>query len=439
MKRIIFLSLFFYICLLGVFAENSTESKKYTLSVDDAVKIALENNVSVKRQTITLEAAARAKKDSWNSISPSVSVGATSSIPVDSLTFGDQSSSYNANLAVNASVSVNFSANLYTSIKNAKLSYEQSRISFEDALRSIEFSVRESYYELLYKKENIALQEENLSIAKKQYETNLAKYNSGRLSEVDSLSAEVNYKSMIPTVENARTDYINSMDSFKQVLGLMIEDEVELTGSLSDELFLDEVTVDEKNVTSSIIKVLQSKLESAKLSVLDKRFSAFAPTVNATYSWKDSTWYYANTQQSDPKKSSSITLSASIPLDGILPWSSKNNAIDSAKDSVKDYELQLDDEKKSLIRTINISLRSIKQSQEAILSKQANVELAQKTCDMTEEAYNRGTKDLLTLQTANNTLLTAQLTLNSEILTLTKAMLNLERAAGLNAGSLKNK
>ena len=131
-----------------------------------------------------------------------------------------------------------------------------------------------------------------------------------------------------------------------------------------------------------------------------------------------------------------MTLSASIPLDGILPWSSKNDAIDSALDSVKKAELDLDDGRKTFLRTVNSYLRSIAQSQEAVRYKQANVELARRTYEMTFESYNRGTKDLLTLQSANNTLLSAQVTLNSEILTLAENILSFEQAAGLEFGSL---
>ncbi len=412
---------------------------KYSLSVQDAVDTALKNNVSIKRQEITLNAAERSKNHSWNSLSPSISVGAAAGVPVDALS--DSKSDHTASLGLSATASLSLSANLYTTMKSAKLNYEQSKISFEEALRTIEFSVRQSYYELIYEKENIKLQEANLKVAKQQYENNLAKYNSGRLSEVDALSAEVNYKAKIPTVESARASYQNAMDSFKQVLGLMIDDEVELTGSLNDYLYLDEIAVDEKTVTSSSIKNLELKIESAKTSVLDKRFSAFAPSLNASFKWEEKTWYagYTGKDEKDPEKSASLTLSASIPLDGLLPWSSKNDAVDSAKDTLKDYELQLENEKKTFVRTIGSSLRSIKQSQEAIRYKQANVELAQRTYDMTLEAYNRGTKDLLTLQNANNTLLSAQLSLNSETLTLSKNILSLENTAGLKAGELVKK
>lgn len=407
----------------------------FSLSVDDAVDLAKKNNVSIARNQITLSAAERAKAHSWNSISPTASVGATSSIPVDALS--DNESNYTANFGISATVSLSLTANLFTSMNAAKINYESGKLTFDDAVKSVELSVREAFYGLLYEKENITLQEKNLELAKKQYDNNLAKYNQGRLSEIDVLSAEVNYKSKIPTVESARTTFQNDLASFKQTLGLRIDEEVELEGSLDDLINLNEITVDMKDVHSSSIKLLEYKIASAKNSVTDKRFSAFAPSLNANFSWRDQYWYvgYEGTSP-DATKSASVTLSASIPLDGVLPWSAKNDAIDSAKDTLTDLELQLDNEKKNVVRTVQSSLRSIKQSQESIKYKQANVSLAQKTYDMTTEAYNRGTKDLLTLQNANTSLLNAQVTLKNEVLTLIKEILNLESTIGAPFGTL---
>ncbi|MBR0494601.1 MAG: TolC family protein [Treponema sp.] len=405
------------------------------LSVDEAVEMAKKNNVSVARGKITLDAVARAKAHSWNSVSPSASVSASSSIPVDSLS--DTESKYTASYGVSASVSVSLSGNLFTSMNAAKIAYESGKLTFDDAVKSVELSVREAFYGLLYEKENIVLQEKNLEIAKTQYNNNLAKYNQGRLSEIDVLSAEVNYKSKIPTVESARTTFLNDLASFKQTLGLSLDEEVELDGSLDDLINLNEITVDEKNVQSSSIKQLEYKIASAKNSVMDKRFSAFSPSLKASLDWSDRSWYvgYDGTAP-DAQKSASISLSATIPLDGVLPWSARNDAIDTAKDTLKDLELQLENEKKNLTRTVMSSLRSIKQSQESIKYKQANVKLAQKTYDMTAEAYNRGAKDLLTLQNANTSLLNAQVSLKSETLTLIKAILNLENTIGIPFGTL---
>ncbi len=424
------MSAIFFLC----FAPTFTQTDR-TLSVEDAVKLAKENNVSIARGKITLEAAERAKNHSWNSISPSASVSASSAIPIDALS--DTKSNYTASFGLSATVSLSLSANLFTSMNAAKINYESGKLTFDDAVKSVELSVREAFYGLLYEKENITLQEKNLEMAKNQYDNNLAKYNQGRLSEIDVLSAEVNYKSKIPTVESARTTFQNDLASFKQTLGLKLDDRIELEGSLDDLINLNEISVDIKTVQSSSIILLENKIASAKNSVLEKRFSAFAPSLSANFTWRDQNWYagYEGTAP-DATKSASLSLSATIPLDGVLPWSSKNDAIDSAKDTLSDLELQLDNEKKNLVRTVQSSLRSIKQSQESIKYKQANVTLAQKTYDMTTEAYNRGTKDLLTLQNANTSLLNAQVTLKSETLTLIKAILKLENTIGLPFGTL---
>lgn len=408
------------------FGQSENETVR-SLTVDEAVELAKKNNVSVARSQITLDAVARAKAHSWNSMSPSASVSASSTVPIDALS--DSDSNYTASFGVSATVSVSLSANLFTSMNAAKIAYESGKLTFDDAVKSVELGVREAFYGLLYERENIILQERNLEIAKTQYNNNLAKYNQGRLSEIDVLSAEVNYKSKIPTVESARTTFLNDLASFKQTLGLHLAEKIELAGTLDDLINLNEISVDVKTVQSSSIKLLEYELENAKNSVLETRFSAFAPSLSASFNWSDGT-------ASDVQKPASLKLSATIPLDGVLPWSARNDAIDSAQDTVKDLELQLDNEKKNLARTVMSSLRSIKQSQESIKYKQANVTLAQKTYDMTAEAYNRGTKDLLTLQNANTSLLNAQVSLKSETLTLIKTILNLENTIGVEFGTL---
>lgn len=413
----------------------SAQEQKKILSVEDAVSLAREHNVSLSRAQITLDAARRAKAHSWNSASPTATLAASSAVPVDSLS--DTESKYTAALSVTATVSLSLSANLYTSMNAARIAYESGKLTFDEAVKSVELSVRQSFYGLLYEKENIELQRQNLENAKTQYQNNLAKYNQGRLSEIDVLSAEVNYKSKIPTVESARTTYRNDLDSFKQMLGLFIDDEIELSGSLEDLIYLNDITVDMKQVNAPSIQTLKYKLDTAKNTVLDKRFSAFAPSLSASFKWTDGSWYVGyDGEAPDTTKAASLSLSATIPLDGVLPWSVRNDAIDTAQDSVKDLELQLDNAYKDVVRTVQSSLRSIRQSQESIRYKQTNVTLARKTCDMTEEAYNRGTKDLLTLQNANTSLLNAQVSLKSEIITLVKAILSLEQTIGVPFGTL---
>ena len=51
------------------------------LTVEDAVRYAMENNISVQKDKITLDSLKRAKNHSWNGVSPSASVSANMLFP----------------------------------------------------------------------------------------------------------------------------------------------------------------------------------------------------------------------------------------------------------------------------------------------------------------------------------------------------------------------
>ncbi len=399
-----------------------------TLSVSDSVKLAVQNNVSIKRGGITLDASKRAENHSWNSMSPTASVSG-------GLTKPNDNSSYDYSTYLQAKVGLSFSPSLFTSIRSAQLSYEEGKITYEQTCRTVEMNVRTSYYGLLYEKENLALQQRNLETAKQQYEQNKAKYNQGRISELDVLSTEVTYKNLIPTVEKAQITMQNDMSAFKQLLGINQTDTVELSGSLDDALSIGSISLDSVESNAPAIKLLEKELTAAKTSLLASRFSAYGPTLTGS-------WTYQPTQTTtdgttgDTKDNGTLSLAVSIPLDGILPWSTAADKVATAKDSVNDLELQLADEKTTVEVNTQSYLRQIQQLQSTIQSQQANIDLAQKQYDMTLDAYNHGTKDLLSLQDASDSLLEAKVSLKSDAYSLISTVLSLENTIGVQFGTL---
>lgn len=106
---------------------------------------------------------------------------------------------------------------------------------------------------------------------------------------------------------------------------------------------------------------------------------------------------------------------------------------------MKDYEVQLEDLKKAVRTSTVQKLDDIALSQKTLEARRMNVELAKKSYAMTEEAYRRGTKDLLTLQTAIDKLRSAELQLRSEQFTLLSNVLDLENALSLPSGTFMKK
>ena len=133
-----------------------------------------------------------------------------------------------------------------------------------------------------------------------------------------------------------------------------------------------------------------------------------------------------------------ISLSLSIPLDGYMPWSSGALSIDNQKANLRDLELQLENERTSAELTLQNSIKNIlqKQSQMELLNR--NVEIAEKSYEMTLTAYNHGSRDLLTLQNASDSLLKAKTDRESHIYSLISAVLDLENTLGIPFGTLGN-
>lgn len=424
MKKI--LSFVIFSSIINVCFTFAQVNNVRTINIEDAVSLALENNISLQRNKISLDALEKANKYSWNSVSPSLNVSGS---------YNNALETQKQSMAISASVGIKLSPSVYTSIQTAKLNYEQGLISYEDAARTVDMNVRNSYYQILYAKENILLYQRNLDTAKKRYELNLDKYNKGQLSELDLLSAQYSYESIIPSLESLQISFENSVSTFKQILGIAQNEQIEFIGNLDDYLGEFDFQLAENLDESPSVKLLNSKLESAKNQLLATRFSAYGPSINLSYNYglSDVVTQGVGTGWNTSQQ---IGLSVSIPLDGYLPWSSGALSVSSQKGTIEDLKLQLEDKKTSLSIEIQNSAKKIMQAQSQLEIMQKNVDLAQKKYDMTQTAYNHGSKDFLTLQSAEDSLLDAKIKLMSQKITLINEVLSLENTLGVPFGFL---
>ncbi|MCR4579531.1 MAG: TolC family protein [Treponema sp.] len=418
---------------------EKSEIRKIT--VDDAVILAADNNVSLKRQRLSLELLEKKNAYSWNGISPSVSLSGSYSDGFISGTFSDGSytdlsdSLGSGNWSLGASVRLSLSPSLYTTIKNARLNYESGIVSYEEAVRSVEVSVRKLFYGLIYTKESIALKERNMETSKIRYENNRDKFSRGQLSELDLLQSQYNYESQKPSLESAIISYENDLATFKQTLGLSQNEEIELVGSLSDFVPPDDLVASVSVEDLPAVKKLEASIEAQKNSLAATRFSAWGPSITASYSYNVGGKAEADAVAAGKD---SLSLSVGIPLDGYLPWSSGSLSIEAQKASLKDLELQLENTKTASELEIKNSIKKIYQAKSQMAMLEQNVDIAQRTYDMTQRAYNVGSKDLLTLQNASDSLMSARLTQQQQLYSLICSILDLENTLGIPFGSLGN-
>lgn len=408
-----------------IFSQETAETpQKKILTIEDAVTLASDNNISLKRQKLSLDLLETKNKTSWNSVSPTASItGSYGS------SFGDQASN---SWSVTGSINMSLSPSLYTSIQGAKLNYENGLISYDEAVRTVELNVRKAFYSLIYAKEQLTLSQRNLETARQSYNSNRDKYNRGQLSELNLLNSQYSYESLKPSLESAEINYENSLGTFKQMLGLSQDTEIELKGTLEDYAKLGEINI-EKNVEDlPAVQSLKRQIEMTENNLLATRFSAWGPSVTAGYTYGQSGTF----ESSQTRETNSLSVRVSIPLDGYLPWSNGALSIDSQKSNLEDLQLQLENQKTTSSLEIENALKKIKQAQSQLSTLQTNINLAQRKYNATLTAYNHGSADYLTLQNASDSLMSAQNSRQSQIYTLISSVLDLENLLGVPFGTL---
>lgn len=428
MEKIFFLLIGFVFFSYSFFGQE--ELNRRTLTIDDAVMLAADNNLSLQRQKIKLELLEEKNKYSWNSVSPSIKANGSYSLPFEDSDKWQMSGS--------VSLSIGLSPSLFTSIKSAKLNYENGIVDYESAVRSVEIEVRKAFYNLLYSKEYLALLNRNIETAKQRYELNLDKYNRGQLSELDLLSSQYAYESLLPTYESRENLHENNVAMFKQILGISQDVEIVLEGNLDDFNGFENLSVSTSTDEIPSVKSIESQIELAKLQLMSTKFSAWGPTVSLSYSYGKANSLGMTGERDWNTTGNSLGINLSIPLDGFLPWSSGALSVESQKATLKDLEIQLEDQKTSVELSINNSIKTILQAQTQLELLNKNVELAQKKYDMTLRAYNLGSKDILTLQDAADSLMNAKLDLMQQKYSMISNVLDLENTLGIPFGTLGN-
>ena len=424
LKQILFLFILFSVFSWNVFsAENDELSKEKILTLEECISLAKENNLSIKVHKNTLNDLKRKNETSWNSVSPSIKGDAA---------FQDDFVNKTESFSISGSLGLTLSTNLYSTIKGAKLNYENGLLTYNQAVKQIEMSVWKTFYDLIYKTEYFSFQSQNLLTAKKNYEQNLEKFKNGKISELDVMSSRVSYEQKKPVLEEARIDLTNNLELFKNIIGVDFDDEIKLDGSLDFLLELKDIKLPPKENPSPDVQAAKFAVEIAENNLLAQRFSSYSPFITGTYKYGQT----LNIDNSLWNETSFLSVGVSIPLDSYLPWSSSAVSINSKKESLESAKLNLEDAENSIRVNTENALRKINQIISMLEVSKETVALAKKTYEMTETAYNYGKTDFLTLQNASDNVLNAEVSLKNQAKTLMETLLDTEYLLGLEFGTI---
>ena len=423
--------------IVPAFAREAQTGTVQVITIDEAVRIALDNNLSLRRSAVNLGTVRRAADRSWNGLLPSLNASAMVSHPtsvtgpvapprIDTWTPG-----------FHVSAGITFSTATIENIRRAGADYEAGLLSYEAAREQLELQVRRLFYQILLLNANRELAAQSFESARFRYEQTAALARVGQASRLDELSARVDMENQRPAMMNAEISYINALDSFRTVLGIPAETPIRLDGTLAVGIIDDVSGITANMGTPLEVSMLLASIRSMEAQRNTIRNGAHVPSLRLSWdstplyihdgSWNNGNWIDG---------SGSFTISLGLSLDSFFPWSNTRTQIAAINDNIRATEIQVTETLRNRENRINQNVRTVVNILESLGAIELNVELAQSTYEMIADAFRTGAADYQRLRNAGDGLAQARHRLLQEQFNLAIALLDIERELNIPFGTL---
>ena len=410
-----------------------------TLNLDKALEIALSDNPTIKVAEEEIALKKVSHKEAWQNLLPEASISGTMSHTITGPQFsiGDQTVKMGKDKANTATGTLNISLPLFAPAvyramsmtkTDIELAVEKSRASKQDLVNQ----VTKAYYQLMLTQDSYDVLQKSYKLAEDNYNIVNAKYRQGTVSEFDKITAEVQMRSVKPSVISAGNAVTLSKLQLKVLMGITADVDIKIDDSLAayeGVVFANQLdnTVHEGLVNNTTMKQLELNRLMLQKNIKSLRTN-FMPTLGLGYSYQyqsmnNDSWNVFNYNYGS---SSSLVFSLSIPLYKASNFTKlKSNRIQMR---------QLDQNRLDTERKLNMQITSYQDnmsaSSEQVSSNKENVMQAEKAVQIAGKRYEVGKGTVLELNTSQVQLTEAELTYNQSIYDYLVAKADLDQVLG---------
>lgn len=427
------------ILLAGGYTRAQGTQDTLTLNLDKALEIALSDNPTIKVAEEEIALKKVSHKEAWQNLLPEASISGTMShtITAPQFSIGDQTVKMGKDKANTATGTLNISLPLFAPAvyramsmtkTDIELAVEKSRASKQDLVNQ----VTKAYYQLMLTQDSYDVLQKSYKLAEDNYNIVNAKYRQGTVSEFDKITAEVQMRSVKPSVISAGNAVTLSKLQLKVLMGITADVDIKIDDSLAayeGVVFANQLdnTVHEGLVNNTTMKQLELNRLMLQKNIKSLRTN-FMPTLGLGYSYQyqsmnNDSWNVFNYNYGS---SSSLVFSLSIPLYKASNFTKlKSNRIQMR---------QLDQNRLDTERKLNMQITSYQDNMSAssgqVSSNKENVMQAEKAVQIAGKRYEVGKGTVLELNTSQVQLTEAELTYNQSIYDYLVAKADLDQVLG---------
>jgi len=423
---LVFIVLTFFFPLFYAFGQDSQE-----LSLDEAINLSLEHNLPLRKTEIELASSAYSEKNLWSALFPTMSASASAGYRknlLSDITLPNEGPNYSLGLGIR----LGLNAGIPFAMNIIKMAHQDKLLEYEDAKNQLSIQITKMFYSLVADNENLLLLEEIFNLAQRQLTRSEVSFRNGIVGELTLTQSRLAAEDARYNLSAAKTTYESSMAEFLAMLGMSIE---EKNITLLDEVNVIKIEADSEALINQYLPkrpdIVKKTQDIKRLEAVSSRdsLSARAPSLDLSINWGSSAF--------DPFSDSiSATAQVNIPIDPWIPGTKQAQSIKNSSDDIKKAKLDLEMTEKSAktqIRSLSVLLKN---SWNGILIARLSLEAAQRSHQLTEQGFNNGTVELLTLQDARNNMASArQRLLRTELLYFDR-ILDLSSALNINWNTL---
>lgn len=406
-------------------AVEGSVSTTRIISVDDCVKIALENNPSILSQLISKDIYKNQIAQAWANYFPTLNASASYSrndMLVTNFRFPMQK--YNQwntpSLGVNLLIYDFGKTSSQAGI--AKKTYEASRETLQSSINDVVYQVKSAYYNQLFLQQQVQVYEDSVLQYQIHLEQAKAYYAIGSKAKIDVSTAELNLDNTKLTLVQAKNSVETGFAQLTNAMGVPEFEKFEIQDRLDKRRY--DITFNEslkiacdQNPT---LQAAKKKMEGSKLLVKSAKV-AFLPDITGFGQYSRG--------GGEPNKDYGYQLGAQISysnLNLLLLKQRVDEATLTYKKDQADYETQ----RQKLYLDVKQAYIQLKNAQESIPVARASMNVAKERYDLAAGRYKAGLGDAIEIKDAQITYQNAKLQFYNTLMQYHIAAANLERVIG---------
>ena len=417
-----------------------------TLTLDDAIEIALSENPTIKVANLEIERYDYVRKQAISSLYPQVDVSGQYAYSIrtqqmaENLSFGGKNT---FNLGGSVALPL-FVPAIYEQLKMTRTQMESAVESARATRIDMVASVRSAYYNVLLAEQSLAVLKEAIKTTEQVVKNTENLYKNGLASEYDYLTAEVQLSNLKPQVLQTENAIGLTKLQLKMYLSIPEGVDIAVVGTLDG--FRDAVLLNEEfsyniedNTTVRSLDIQAKMLKHQERLIQSSRMPSIAAFGQVSYMGQERVDLSglmgggmpraAAAEQSKFWWQTPISVGAQISIP-IFAGFKKTNQLREVRNQMAQLNIQREYAEQGIRLQIEQAVNTLLTARETMLSNELTVQQAEKAYNISLTRYNAGAGTILELNSSQLSLTQAQLSYSQSIYDYLSAYASYEKTLG---------